>query len=339
MVFNTIPFMDNYKISKNGIICNDSGVIIKPTSNDTSIIILDGKSFSIIELLRLTFISFHPIKYEYSADKHSICDVKFIIPQLKINKINDMYLNINECLYKQIREYPGYYISNDGTVYSSKTNILMLKKYNIDYPVVAFSIENRKSKIEKIHRLVYSTWADIDLKDLEVVHHRDNRKYNSAFYNLERSTVFHNTRYAILDGKKYSRYTLNQIDLFCQLYLDGYSFRDISSCIFGNDGEYSNIRSIIYRMKIGSAYSDIANKYNLSSINIPNKNKLADNDVICIRKLIKCGESINSIAKKYNVSWPTINSIKTGKHWKNVQNNIPPINKKDEGSTTIESIS
>ncbi len=63
------------------------------------------------------------------------------------------------------------------------------------------------------------------------------------------------------------------------------------------------------------------------------------NDDIYIRKLIKCGELINSIAKKYNVSWPTINSIKTGKHWKDVQNNISPINKKDEGSTTIESIS
>ena len=340
MKFVTIPFLEDYKISKHGIIIDNNNTVVKSSYHgDNSYVTLNGKGYSVMELLRLTFISLHPIPWEYRYGKGKRIDLGNFYPILKITPIDDTYIKINTSIYKRINEYPDYYISNDGTVYSSKSNTLMAKKYDCEYPVINFSLPNRKNKIEKIHRLVFCTWNDIPLSAVEVVHHRDNRRYNSAIYNLENSTHFLNTRYAILEGRKPTQFTIDEIENFCKLYLDGLSFRDISIEIFGNDSKFKEIRSMIYRLKLRQSYIDIAEKYNLSADDIPSKCKLTDSEVAEICQLIDSGNSLNSIAKKYNVTWPTIRAIQSGARWKHISKKYDFISSKNEGSTTIERVS
>ena len=317
MKFSTIPFLENYKISKHGIIIDEYGNIVESSYyGDNSYVTLNGKGYSVMELLRLTFISLHPIPWEYRYGKGRRNDLGNFYPILKID-----------------------YISNDGTVYSSKTNTLMLKKYDCDYPVINFSLPNHRTKIEKIHRLVFCTWNNIPLSSVEVVHHRDSRRYNSAIYNLENSTHFLNTRYAIIEGKKPTQFTIEQVEEFCKLYLCGLSFRDISTKIFGNDTKFKEIRSMIYRLKLRQSYIDIAEKYNLSADDIPSKCKLTDTEVEEICQLIDDGNSLNSIANRYDVTWPTIRAIQTGARWKHISKKYNFIRSKNEGSTTIEKVS
>ena len=122
MKFVTIPFLDNYKISKQGIIIDSAGNQVNSSYyGDNSHVTLNGRGYSIMELLRLTFISLHPIIWEYRYNKSDRNDLGNFYPILNIVNIDDKYIKINNCIYKRIPEYPDYYISNDGTIYSSDT--------------------------------------------------------------------------------------------------------------------------------------------------------------------------------------------------------------------------
>lgn len=319
MKYDIIPFHNNYGINKKGVVINfATNTELSPIMiNNHKCVYIDKIPYKIMELLIKTYITLYDnFIWDYYDMNHNNCTLDNVwikIPKITVNI--DMSLEIYDNQYLEIKDHPGYYISNNGTVFSSKSGIFMKKKYDVGYPVISFPKANRLSDIFKIHRLVYCTWNNLDYKSVEVVHHKDSNKYNSWLWNLDSATMFTNTRYAILDGQKPVQFSFSEIEQMCILYKEKYSFREISEKLFGTDDKYSDIRNMIYRIKRGMAYKDLMEKYELNKEEIPSKNVLSESDVHNICKMIERNKSCNSIAKLYGVTSSTILNIKNHKRW------------------------
>lgn len=322
MKFDIIPFHDNYGINKQGYVINfvTDKVLDYIWINDHKCVYIDKIPYKIMDLLLNTYITLYDdFDWDYYDKDHNNTTLSNIWINIKdIHYTNEGSIIINNHLYLPIPAYSKYYISSNGTVFSSKNAIFMKKKYDVGYPAVSFPIENRKSKIYKIHRLVYCTWNHIPYNSVEVVHHKDSRKYNSDYSNLADATMFTNTRYAILDGQKPVQFSISEIEEMCKLYTQKYAYRDISCILFGNDSKYSEVRNMIYRIKRKTAYKDLADKYNLSEESIPSKSKLTEAQVHQICKKLELSQSCNSIAKEFDVSPNTIFKIRDRERWKDI---------------------
>lgn len=75
---------------------------------------------------------------------------------------------------------------------------------------------------------------------------------------------------------------------------------------------------MIYRIKIGMAYIDLREKYNLTPDDIPSKKKLTDDQVHQICKKLEAGQSCNSIGKEFGVTANSIFMIRDRKRWKEI---------------------
>lgn len=325
MRFDIIPFHDNYGINKQGLVINFSTEkILDPIIIDGhKCVYIDKIPYKIMELLIKTYITLYDdYEWQYfnsNPENTTLQNAWVIIKNIHYN--DDNSLTIGNHLYLSIPMYPKYYISKNGTVFSSKNGIFMKKKYDVGYPSLSFPIENRKSKIYKIHRLVYCVWNHIPYNSVEVVHHKDSRKYNSNYENLADASMFTNTRYAILDGQKPVQFSIPEIEIMCQMYNSGRSYREISEYLFHNESKYSEIRNMIYRIKCGMAYIDLKEKYDLNKDDIPSKYKLNEDQVHQICSKLENHQSCNSIAKEFEVSVNTIFMIRDRKRWKNISCN------------------
>lgn len=102
-----------------------------------------------------------------------------------------------------VKDYPGYFISNLGRVYSTKVNRIMrfgtTKKTN-GYYIAHFS-KNNKAKCFLVHRLVYETFVG-KVPDGLQINHIDENKYNNRLDNLELVTQSQNLRYGTASKRR-----------------------------------------------------------------------------------------------------------------------------------------
>ena len=106
---------------------------------------------------------------------------------------------------KEIEGYPGYFITEDGRVWSGKRNIFMKKRVEIcGYERI--SLYNGHSKRFSIHRLVIEHFNPCpDPQKFDMVNHIDGNKLNNHISNLEWSNNSHNQRSFInLSSKNHS---------------------------------------------------------------------------------------------------------------------------------------
>lgn len=84
-------------------------------------------------------------------------------------------------IFKDIKGYPGYQISNLGRVWSTKSNrYLSPYENNSGYLMINIQAANGKRKHELIHRLVALHFVDNPEGKPEVDHIDRNRKNNNA---------------------------------------------------------------------------------------------------------------------------------------------------------------
>lgn len=80
--------------------------------------------------------------------------------------------------------YPGYFISEDGDVYSDKRKTVLKKIFNYFSPYERHSLYTfGTKKIRYIHRLVAFYFVP-NVKNLSEVNHKDGNKRNNHFSNL-----------------------------------------------------------------------------------------------------------------------------------------------------------
>ena len=103
--------------------------------------------------------------------------------------------------YKEIKDYPNYYVSDTGLVINKKTNRVLKKSFS-DKEKRYYRVPLSKDGIKKhflIHRLVAEAFC-YRKEGCNVVHHLDNNGLNNNVNNLVWTTQSHNVKQAYNDG-------------------------------------------------------------------------------------------------------------------------------------------
>ena len=104
--------------------------------------------------------------------------------------------------WREITEYPEYFISNYGRVYSAKTKKVLtpvVRSKNASYLFVNFRCDCKTTKKENIHRLVAKAFVPNPDGKPEV-NHIDGDKHNNRADNLEWVTKSENALHAFRIG-------------------------------------------------------------------------------------------------------------------------------------------
>lgn len=216
--------------------------------------------------------------------------------------------------------YEGYAITENGRVYSFKTNKFIGSKSG-DYNIVTLTrnIEGKAySKPELVHRLVALTFLEKP-HGKDIVNHIDGNKTNNHYKNLEWCTYSENAIHAIETGLR--KVTINSYRpipdhvayQICKLLEEGSRNKDICSALDVNQTLVSSIKS-------GAVYPDISEGFNFRAI--PSSNRISESKVISICEDLQEGSlSVNRIRIKYNVSFNVVKNIKDRKTYTYISNN------------------
>lgn len=130
--------------------------------------------------------------------------------------------------------YPGYFITQEGNVYSSKTKkFLKLSVNRTGYVVVRVSLSKKEKISIRIHREVAIAFIP-NPKNKKEVNHKDGNKQNNCVSNLEWVTRKENMAHAFESGcfkertDNQRKATLEQQQMAVDLYLSGTSVKNIS---------------------------------------------------------------------------------------------------------------
>ena len=240
-------------------------------------------------------------------------------------------------VWKSVLEYEGYYeVSNLGRV-RSIDRIIKKKLYlgkiikesdNQGYKMVNLS-KNSKGKGKLVHRLVAYSFLD-NPNGYPDVNHKDLNKTNNKLYNLEWISEKQNTEHAIkngamnyLFGEKNFRsiFTYNQItDIRKEYWESLLSTSDLAT-------KYNASKACIVAIISNYHWCDeeyqkiLDSKGKRKYRNIGAKNgaaKLNQFQVLEIRELSKNGETTNSLAVKFGLSWAGMNKIIIRETWKHI---------------------
>ena len=101
-------------------------------------------------------------------------------------------------IWKDIEQYPGYQVSNQGRIKSfkqSKEGRILKPKISAGYAGVDFR-KDGKSYYGLVHRIVLSTFSPVEGWETLTVNHIDGNCLNNNLENLEWMTQSENTKYS-----------------------------------------------------------------------------------------------------------------------------------------------
>lgn len=88
-------------------------------------------------------------------------------------------------MWKTIKDFPNYQISDEGEVKNIKTNRILKHSYNQDGYAILQLTDGIKPKMKRIHRLVLETFNPIENSEKYEVNHKDRNPKNNNLNNLE----------------------------------------------------------------------------------------------------------------------------------------------------------
>ena len=145
-------------------------------------------------------------------------------------------------MIKPIKDYPGYYVSTDGKIYSEKTGVMIALKPQIKKNgYLQVGLHNKPShRYVTVHRLVAEAFIP-NPNNLPEVNHKDEDKTNNRVNNLEWCTGGYNSRY----GSRISRISNT---VCCD---KNFSRKDNTT---GRKGVFKNSKSNTYWVRIAGKY-------------------------------------------------------------------------------------
>lgn len=242
------------------------------------------------------------------------------IENLQNNNIKQLY---KDEYWKQIKGFPNYYISNYGRIWSiHKKDFKKPRKNKYGYFIVDLYNKNI-GKTFIVHRLVAEHFIP-NPENKSEVNHIDGNKQNNYAGNLEWVTPKENIQHAITNNLMNNKGENNKQSILTE----------------------KDVKEIIYLLKYTSlTQKEIAEKYNVASqtisqIKLQKTWKYLNLDIKKIKNKTAKGErngrckiteeiaksiiydlldkqlKSTEIAKKYNVTYDTVQNIKHKKSWK-----------------------
>lgn len=99
---------------------------------------------------------------------------------------NNLLDDFNISNFKQIKDFPNYYIDNSGKIYNIKSKKYLKPTLTADGYHKIKLVDNENSKNTYIHRLVAEYYVENqNLEKYDIVNHKDCNKINNYYENLE----------------------------------------------------------------------------------------------------------------------------------------------------------
>lgn len=279
-----IPHYTNFRIDKMYniyIIENDEIKDIIPYINAK--FIYKDKIFYIINLVNITFYGTEN-RFEF----------------MSYIKISENEIESNNVKFRSIPGVvDGYFISENGIVFSTFTNKILKQEIDDDgYHRISFPYSHLTHMA--IHRLTYKAWKGKIPKGY-VIHHEDNVKWNNNINNLQLTTPFLNSRYAAEEGlyQRTFEWTSEIVHHVCRMMEEDICVKDIAAYynIFPEDKRvYKNFRNQLYNFRTHQrSWIDITSQYNFNDYtgNIRPDSKYRVSDINTMREMYKSGKCIN----------------------------------------------
>lgn len=110
--------------------------------------------------------------------------------------------------WKEILDFPGYFVSRDGQVLSRKTDRILKPATDKDGYKIVTLYNNGKYKKKKVHRLVAKAFISSEIDGLQV-NHQDEHPENNGVENLEICTCGYNINYGMRNEKVSKKLSAN----------------------------------------------------------------------------------------------------------------------------------
>ena len=302
------PDISNLLISRKG------RFFIKDKNNSVDEIEIPNYLKSIFAKLMLnTFIG--PVNGDiiYIDDDVENISLSNLQYQIELFEKTEEILIINGDDYKRIPEYPNYFISKYGVVFSNETRKFLKIKINRQgYYTIGITNLKGKRHFEMIHRLVYSTWVGKIPFGMEI-NHKNSKPYCNHLSNLELIESLDNIRYSIKYNNRYSKWNKEQVYDICECISKGLRPDEIYEKMKLNEFiSKQNFRSFCNYLKNKKKFwKDISSKFDFSNAYSPVV-KYDDNLIKAVLERLNEGISQKEIAEEFDIDFRVVSDIKRG---------------------------
>jgi len=227
---------------------------------------------------------------------------------------NNFEQNIEAYGFRKINNFSRYYITKNGVIYSKSKRIILHHKIKKGgYHIISLYDDNNIRYTIFIHRLVYYTWSNNEIKNEYHINHLDGRPWNNWFDNLEETTPLENTRHAInIIKTRKNLWNNDEIELICKLLENGALPKEIYNKFSNKNISLSTIKELCHHLVYGTKFwKDISSKYNFDKY-FENKYKYSNDIIHKVCQLLEKNITPLQIEKITNVPLKYVCDIKYG---------------------------
>ncbi len=184
--------------------------------------------------------------------------------------------------------FPGYYVTEDGEVYSDKTKKFLKQQFRSGYKRISLCSSEGIRKIFSVHRLVALAFHYFDGCEALTVNHKDENPANNHKNNLEWLSLADNIRYTHAKSRTFD----NPDEILAEWNVSTLSLKDFSE-------------------KYGVAINTMWDTLNISASgeNLRKRRRFDITERLLIAKERAKGIPLKDVAKKFSCSESMVSKV------------------------------